>query len=67
VKSVGNLVVLTGSSAIADGKGADSMSVILSRGRVERTLGGMSTGEQARSRCRRWELAVKNETLSAWC
>lgn len=58
MKSVGNLAVLTGSSAMADGRGADSMSVILSRGRLERRVGGMSTGEQARSRCRRWELLV---------
>jgi hypothetical protein len=36
VKSEENLAVLTGSSKMADGRGADSISVILSRGRLAR-------------------------------
>jgi hypothetical protein len=55
---VRNFAVFTGSSVIAVGRGADSIIVILSRGRVERWVAGMSAGEQARSRCRRWVFAV---------
>ena len=61
---VWSLVVLMGRSVRATGMGKDSMRVIFSMGSVERTAGGMSAGEQARMRWRRWVFEVYNDMFS---
>tara|TARA_R110002003_G_scaffold1122_4_gene22477 strand:+ start:3877 stop:4053 length:177 start_codon:yes stop_codon:yes gene_type:complete len=58
MKMVGNLVTLSGSDVKVVGIGIDSMSVILSRGRVVRSEAGRSMGEQAIRTWRRWQFVV---------
>lgn len=55
---VGNLVTLSGNDVKVVGSGIDSMSVILSRGRVVRREAGRSIGEQAIRTWRRWQFVV---------
>lgn len=57
-KRVLYLVTFRGSVAIAGGSGRDSISVTLSRGRVDRRAAGRSTGEHPTMTCRRWVFEV---------
>jgi hypothetical protein len=57
-KMVENFVILRGKVVKGCGSGMDSIRVTLSRGRVERRVGGRSIGEQATRTCRRWQFDV---------
>ena len=57
-------VTFRGSVVSAAGNGTDSMSVTFSRGRLDKSAAGRSTGEHPTTTCRRCEFAVKNERFS---
>jgi hypothetical protein len=57
-KRVGNLTVLSEREEWLWGRGADSMRVMWGRGRVARSVGGMSLGWQAIRTWRRWVFIV---------